>query len=220
MAATSSRLYQATFSRLFAAAYDSFVMGPVEKKGLRDRRAALIARAQGATLELGAGTGLNLEFYPASQVTELTLTEPGEHMVRRLRERVDASPYDARVVQAPAEHVPFDDESFDTVIATLVLCTAPDPVAAIAETARVLRPGGRFLFLEHVRSDSPKTSRWQDRLAPTWRFLGDGCNLNRDTESTLRSSPLEVEELEHGEMVGSPPFIRPLISGVARKPTT
>jgi ubiquinone/menaquinone biosynthesis C-methylase UbiE len=190
------------------------MLASTEEAGLRDRRRDLLSEADGATLELGAGTGLNLDLYPPS-VTELVLTEPAEHMARRLRERAAGAGRDVEVVQAPAERLPLPDDRFDTVVATLVLCTVDDPAATLAEVDRVLRPGGRLLFLEHVRSTDPRVARWQDRLHGPWRFVGAGCNCNRDTPATLAASPLQVERLDHGELPKSPPIVRPLVTGRA-----
>jgi ubiquinone/menaquinone biosynthesis C-methylase UbiE len=210
------RLYDATWGRVFASVYDS-MLSATEEAGLRDRRAALLAQARGATLELGAGTGLNLDLY-TDAVTELVLTEPGEHMARRLRERAATARRAAEVVQAPAEDLPFAADRFDTVVATLVLCTIPDPARALAEAARVLRPGGRLLFIEHVRSRDPALARWQDRLERPWRLLADGCHCNRDTIATLEASPLQVERLERGALPKAPAIARPLVAGHATAP--
>jgi ubiquinone/menaquinone biosynthesis C-methylase UbiE len=209
------RLYEATWGRLFAAGYDRFLAG-TEKAGLRDRRAGLIASARGRTLELGAGTGLNLPHYPAA-VTELVLTEPDPHMAKRLRRRAAADSRAAEVVEAPAEQLPFDDKSFDTAVLTLVLCTVEDPPGALGEIARVLRPDGRLLFLEHVRSTEPGVARWQDRLETPWRWFGDGCHCNRDTLATIEASPLTVDRVERDELPKSPPIVRPLIVGSAQR---
>ena len=192
-------------------------MRGTEEAGLADRRREVLSGARGVTLELGAGTGANLEHYPDA-VTELVLSEPDEHMAKKLRARVAASRRGAEVVEAPAERLPFDDGHFDTAVATLVLCTAPDPAAALAEVARVLKPGGRFLFLEHVRSESPRLARWQDRLHTPWLYFGDGCNCNRPTLRTIEASPLEVDRVEHGELPKAPPIVRPLIAGAASRP--
>ena len=202
--------------RLVAAVYDR-MLAEQQRAGLEERRRGLLAQASGATLELGAGTGLNLALYPDA-VGELVLTEPSPHMAARLRKRVAASPRRPRVVEAGAEALPFADESFDTVVATLVLCTIPDPAAALAETARVLRPGGRLLFIEHVRSADPGVARLQDRVLPLWRFCADGCHPNRDTLATLEASPLTVERAEPGRLPKAPQFVRPLIAGTAVRP--
>jgi ubiquinone/menaquinone biosynthesis C-methylase UbiE len=205
------RLYNATWGRLSALGYDRF-LAATEEGGLGDMRRELLSQASGRCLEVGAGTGLNLDHWPAD-VDELVLSEPDPHMVRQLRKKVSG---DARIVEAPAERLPFDDNSFDTVALTLVLCTVPDPEAALREIARVLRPGGRFLFLEHVRAEDARLARWQDRLHTPWKWFGDGCHCNRDTLDTIESSPLELEASERGRMPKAPAIVRPMVRGSAR----
>jgi ubiquinone/menaquinone biosynthesis C-methylase UbiE len=197
----------------FAAVYDR-LMASTERAGLADRRAALIADARGATLELGAGTGLNLRHYPDA-VTELVLTEPDSHMARRLRSRLADAGRPVEVVEAPAERLPLDAARFDTAVVTLVLCTVNQPAQALAEIARVLKPGGRLLFIEHVRADASGLVRWQDRLERPWGWIAGGCHPNRDTVGSLDASALRVESVEHGEMPKAPPLVRPLVVGVA-----
>jgi len=196
------------------------MMARVERDGLDAMRGELIGEASGRTLELGAGTGHNLHHY-GEAVSELILTEPDPHMARRLRTRLAAAPPvpSATSVEAPAERLPVDDASVDTVVATLVLCTIPDPAAALAEVTRVLRRGGRFLFLEHVRSESsPRLAGWQDRLERPWGWIAGGCHPNRDTAATLEASGLEIERVERLEMPPSGgPMVRPLIRGAARR---
>lgn len=201
---------------IFARVYD-WLLESVEKGGLRDRRRELLAGASGATLELGAGTGHNLPHYPDG-VTRLVLTEPDPHMAKRLRKQVEESGRaHVEVVEAGAESLPFGDDEFDTVIATLVFCTIPDPEAAMAEVARVLKPGGRMLFLEHVRADGGRLGRWQDRLNPVQNFCFGGCNLNRRTADSLNASGLEIEELRTDEMPKQAgPLVKPMIVGTAR----
>ena len=195
--ATLSRAYDATWGRLFASLYDR-MLAASEEAGLGERRERLLAEASGRTLELGAGTGVNLAHYPGA-VSELILTEPFEPMAKQLRERVAASGRKARVVVAPAERLPVEDASIDTVVVTLVLCTVDDLPATLAEVDRVLKPGGRLLFMEHVRSpDDPRLARRQDRFERPWKFVGHGCRCNRDTVASLEASPLVVEELERG----------------------
>jgi SAM-dependent methyltransferase len=211
----TGRVYEATGGRLFAALYDR-LLADAEDEGLADMRERLLANARGATLELGAGTGSNLQHYPDS-VTDLVLTEPSEHMARRLREKVAASGRKAEVILAPGERLPFEGERFDTVVGTLMLCTAPDPAAVLREVARILRPGGQLLFLEHVRADDPKLARWQDRLEGPWQYLAAGCHPNRDTLATIRASGLAVDDVERGRFPKAPPLVRPLISGRATR---
>jgi ubiquinone/menaquinone biosynthesis C-methylase UbiE len=179
-------------------------------------RAGLLAEATGRTVELGAGTGANLGLYPDG--VELVLTEPDPHMAKRLRAKLSEARRREEVLEAPAERLPLADDSADTVVATLVLCTIPDPAAALAEAARVLRPGGQLLFIEHVRAEDPGLARWQDRLERPWRFLGDGCHCNRDTVATIEDSPLRLERAERGLLPKAPPIVRPLVSGRAARP--
>jgi ubiquinone/menaquinone biosynthesis C-methylase UbiE len=199
-------------SSFTAALYDPFFW-LAERAGLAARRHALVAQARGRVLEIGAGTGLNAPHYPPG--LELVLTEPDEAMAARLRSRVAALGRPATVVIAGAETLPFPDDSFDTVVSTLVLCTVPDQAAALAEIQRVLTPGGRLLFLEHVRSDSPRWARWQDRLNGPWRAFADGCNCNRSTLQALADSPLRLGHVDRGKFRAMVPLIRPLAVGAA-----
>jgi ubiquinone/menaquinone biosynthesis C-methylase UbiE len=204
--------------RIFAAIYDRLLAG-TEEAGLQEMREELLREAEGRTLELGAGTGLNLPHYTAS-VTELVLTEPDRFMVARLRRRLAAeppAPNAVEVVEAGAERLPFEDARFDTVVSTLVFCSVDDPGEAMSEVARVLRPQGRLLYLEHVRSpDSERLARWQDRLERPWGWFAGGCHPNRPTGETLRSTGLEVERQDQAQMPKAPPLARPLIRGSAR----
>ena len=198
----------------FARGYDRFTKG-TEEAGLRDKRRELLARANGRTLEIGAGTGANLELYPEA-VTELVLTEPDEHMRVQLERKVTALGRRPAVVGAGAERLPFPDASFDTVVATLVLCTIPAPRQALEEIARVLKPDGRLLFIEHVRSEDAGTARWQDRLERPWGWFGRGCHPNRDTVAMINESALEIGELKRDKLPKAPPIVRPLVVGEAR----
>lgn len=210
------RVYDATWGRAFAAIYERG-LGATEEAGLRQMRRDLLRGARGRTIELGAGTGANLDLYPET-VEELILVEPDPHMVRRLRSKLSGAGRRAELVEAPAERLPFEDSSFDTAVFTLVLCTVPDPAAVLAEAARVLRSGGRMLFIEHVRSEDPGLARWQDRLKKPWRFLGDGCHCNRDTVAAIEASPLSLEQVEHGNLPKALPFVKPLRLGSAVLP--
>jgi SAM-dependent methyltransferase len=169
----------------------------------------------GRTLEIGAGTGINLDLYPDS-VTELVLAEPDPHMRMQLEKKLTALGRRAEVLEAEGEHLPLPDTSIDTVVATLVFCTIPEPEAALAEIARVLKADGRLLFLEHVRARDPKSARWQDRVERPWGWFGRGCHPNRDTLAAITGSALEVSKVEHGQFPKAPPIVRPLIVGEAR----
>jgi ubiquinone/menaquinone biosynthesis C-methylase UbiE len=199
--------------RLFAALYDTIGKGS-EEAGLREARRQLLAGAEGEVIELGAGTGLNLDLYP-EQVTRLVLTEPDRHMRRRLRRKLEARDRPAEIVDASAESLPFADATFDTAVVTLVLCSVSDQQSALAEIARVLKPEGRLLFLEHVRSADPKIARRQDRIRPLYNLCG--CNPNRDTLAGIEASDFTVESVERGEVPKAPKVERPMIVGTARR---
>ncbi|MGI9100466.1 MAG: class I SAM-dependent methyltransferase [Solirubrobacteraceae bacterium] len=205
------------YGRLFARLYDRAVAAS-EAAGLAERRRALLTHARGRVLELGAGTGLNLAHYPPG-LEQLVLTEPEEPMLRRLRERAAAHHPPATVVAAPAERLPFADASFDTVSATLTLCTVDDLAAALREVRRVLAPGGRLLFLEHVRADDERLARRQDLLHPLWKRLAHGCHCNRTTLAAIEAAALDLQDVEHGRMPRAPRIVEPLIVGVAVKPS-
>ncbi len=204
------------WSHVFAGAYDR-IMARSESAGLGAHRASLMAYAGGDVLEIGGGTGVNLTLY-GEPVRSLTITEPEAPMVRRLQQRVDQLRPDAKLVQAPAEHLPFPDESFDVAVSTLVLCTVGDQPQALRELRRVLRPGGRLLFMEHVRAEDPRVARWQDRLVGLNTRLLCGCHCNRATLDALRSEGFGVSQVQHDRIPGAPPHLRPLIVGVAENP--
>ncbi|MEX2196540.1 MAG: class I SAM-dependent methyltransferase [Thermoleophilaceae bacterium] len=205
----------------FFALYYPVLCGISERGGQREIRRELIGQASGRTLEIGAGSGLNLPHYTEA-VTELVVSEPSPHMRKQLRARLTevAPPVGSwAVVDCGGEELPFDDASFDTVAATFVHCTIPRPQRALAEIARVLRPGGRYLFLEHVRAgDGTVLGRFQDLVEFPHRYLAAGCHPNRRTEAILAASPLQIERLEHGTQPRAFPTVRPSIIGAARRP--
>jgi ubiquinone/menaquinone biosynthesis C-methylase UbiE len=202
--------------RLQAALHDRLSARFEREHGV-DMRKRQLAAAQGRVLEIGAGTGANVPHFP-SAVEELVLTEPSEGMLRRLRRRQQQEKREARLLRAPAENLPFEDDSFDTVVATVVLCSVPDQAAALREVRRVLKPGGQFLFTEHVRSARPELAKWQDRLERPWRVVAGGCHPNRETRSALEAAGFALEVTEEGELPIVPRLVKPYILGRAVKP--
>ena len=197
---------------LFAATYDR-MSASTEKAGLRDRRRALLAQANGRVVEIGGGTGANLPFY-GEAVASLTVTEPEEPMARRLERHSREQNRPVEIVRASAEDLPFDDGSFDFAVSTLVLCAVQNQARALAEVRRVLKPDGQLLFIEHVRSEEERLARWQDRL--NWlNQLVVNCDCNRPTLSGIRSAGFKIAALTRGEFPKAPPFARPLIVGAA-----
>ena len=199
--------------RIFAACYDNLLAG-TEKAGLRAQRESLLSHAAGRVLEIGAGTGANLPLYGA-HVDSLTVTEPSAPMAKRLERRASEQARPVEIVRAPAEKLPFEDDQFDVAVSTLVLCTVADQARSLAELRRVLKPGGRLLFIEHVRSDEPRLARWQDRFNGFNKVMGQGCNCNRSTVDAILAAGFTIDELEHSRLAKAPPFVRPLVVGTA-----
>ncbi len=202
------------WARAFAVVYDPFLWVG-EHAGARALRKEVVGRARGFTVEIGAGTGLNVPHYP-DDLGRLVLAEPDRPMHSRLDKRVSRSGRNARVVAAPAERLPFPDQSVDTVVSTFVLCTVDAPDLALREIVRVLRPDGQFLFLEHVRARSTRLASWQDRLVEPWRRFARGCRCNRATAELIATCGLTLDEVHEGSWRAMPPIVRPLIAGRAR----
>ena len=200
------------FTALYAAIYDRITSGS-ERAGLGEERRRLLAQADGATIEIGAGTGLNLSHFPPA-VTRLCLVEPDPSMRKRLHRRASGRD-DVEIVDARAEALPFPDGSFDTAVVTFALCSVADPDGALAEIAQVLHPGGELLFLEHVRDTDPKIARKQDHPGVLYAWMG--CHPNRDTLTAISRAPFEVTAVRHGEVPKAPRVERPMIVGAAAR---
>lgn len=199
-------------SKLFAATYD-WCMKSTEQLLLAELRQELLAGAGGDILEIGGGTGANIAIY-GPRVRTLTITEPDRSMLRRLKNRADSADRPVTVLQAPAEDLPFNDDTFDTVVSTLVLCGVDDQQRAINQIRRVLRDGGKLLFVEHVRSDDAKVARLQDRMNWLNRLMVR-CECNRPTVTSIRDAGFGIDRLDHYTMPKAPPFIRPVVAGSA-----
>jgi len=201
-----------------ATIYDGF-MDATEQACLRRWRAQLLAGVEGDVLELGAGTGVNLEHLPR-QLGRLVLTEPDRHMRAKLAARVQRLGRQAEVSDASAVALPFEDASFDAVVSTLVLCSVPSLERSLAEVFRVLRPGGRFVFLEHVGAPrGTSRRRIQGLVDPFWRHAAGGCRLIRDTERAILDAGFQLDTIERESMRKALAIVRPSIRGVAHRPS-
>ena len=203
-------------SFFIAKSYD-LAMRATEKRCLQQWRHELLQHATGEGLEIGAGTGINLPHYPAT-VTRLVLSEPDRQMRLKLEARL--SQYKNRqidVVAWDADNIAMADHSFDTIVSTLVLCSVPDQPATLAELWRLLRPGGKLIFLEHVLSNHPPTQQWQHRLEPIWSLCAGDCKLTRDTATAIKTAGFTIEELTDAPMVGTPAFVSRTVRGIATK---
>jgi ubiquinone/menaquinone biosynthesis C-methylase UbiE len=168
-------------------------------------RQRVIAAAQGRVLEIGAGSGLNLPFYRA-HVQEVLALEPAARLVGLARRRARINGMPIAFIEASAEAIPLDTASVDTVVTTWTLCSIPHPGAALAEIRRVLKPGGRMLFVEHGASPDPTVRIWQDRLTPAWKRLSGGCHLNRPIRDLLVTNGFQIDQLTTGYMPGPKPM--------------
>jgi SAM-dependent methyltransferase len=167
------------------------------RKALRPRSFAgwrweLLGQVRGRTLEIGCGSGFNFEHYPGG--LPVTAFEVDAERLQAAADR--SSP--VALVRADAEQLAWPSQSFDSVVGTLVFCSIPHPAQALAEVQRVLRPGGRLYLVEHVRSQHAWLGQMQDWLAPVWHWGTGGCNLNRETEATVRAAGFEIETLKIG----------------------
>ncbi len=203
-------------SLLMAASYD-LLMNSTEQRCLSAWRRDLLGAARGDLLEIGAGTGLNLAYYP-DRTASLTLSEPDPYMRRKLKEKLAGQLRPVTLAPWVAEDIALPDSSFDTVVSTLVLCSVGCLRSSLQEIYRILRPGGQLLFMEHIVSDHPGTRRWQKRLEPAWSLCAGDCRLTRDTGSAITAAGLIIEQLREEAMVGTPAFVSRTIRGVARKP--
>lgn len=206
---------------LGAYIYDPFMRG-AERACFARWRAALLEAAEGAVLDLGAGTGVNLQHLAArvrtGEIERLVAVEPDGGMLRQLGPKAQGLGIDVEQAQAPAERLPFADESFDVVVSTLVLCSVTSVERSLDEVRRVLRPGGRLLFMEHVAAEGrPERLKWQRRVEPVWKRIAGNCHLARQTERHIREAGFEVDDITRESIRKSMPIVRPSIRGIARK---
>ena len=171
------------------------------------QRAKVVPQAQGRVLELGIGGGLNLAFYDPTRVTSLTGVDPSEGLRALAMAAPRAEGLKVEVLAGEAEHLPFDDHSFDTVVCTFTLCSVHTPAAVLAEARRVLKPGGRFVFCEHGLAPDPEVARWQRRLEPFWTPLAGGCHLTRPVGAAIAAAGFKLDQAQAFYMPKAP---RPL----------
>lgn len=191
-------------------------VGGPQSHALRDR---CVRGAEGDVLEIGLGTGQSLKSYGPG-VRRLSVVEPSSGMHALARERLEACPFETSAHTLGAESLPFPTNTFDAVVCTWTLCSVDDPPQVLAEVLRVLSPGGRFHFLEHVRSHDPRVLRWQRRLDPLQNLVACGCRFTRDTEADIRAAGFELESIERIDCPDMPPphpRLYPVILGVGRK---
>jgi ubiquinone/menaquinone biosynthesis C-methylase UbiE len=180
----------------FAAIYDG-IMKPFEHFGINKIRKRILSNAHGKVLEIGSGTGANFSFYDSAFVEKVVAIEPNPFMIEKSRHKWKHKDIQIDWIEAYAEKLPFDDQTFDTIVVTLVLCSVDDPQQVIEELKRVCKHEGKILILEHVRTTDAKLAALQDFLTPAWRKLCAGCHLNRDTLLLLQQPGVEIKYIKH-----------------------
>ena len=204
-------------SFLSAFFYDS-LLAKSEEACLMEWRSELVKHVHGNVLEIGAGTGANILFYPKNGI-ELTLSEPDKHMRTQLEEKVKNEGLDHVTISSHTieeNHRP--DATFDCVVSTLVCCSVPNLASAFSEIKRILKPDGYFIFLEHVGAEKgTRRRRWQNRLTPLWCKISGNCHLNRETEIAFKNAGFTFKEIKRESMRKATPLVRPTIRGIAIK---
>lgn len=175
-------------------------------KPVRRQREKIVPKAHGHVLEIGIGTGLNMAHYDPSRVIRIVGLDPALQMHKLAKKRIAQTGLDVELLGLTAETIPQPAASFDTVVCTYTLCTIPDPIAALREMRRVLKPGGRLLFCEHGRAPDASVRRWQDRLTPYWKKIAGGCHMDRDIPTLLREAGFTCESLDTMYLPGPQPL--------------
>lgn len=177
----------------------------MRNRALARYRDRALASAQGKVLEIGAGAGLNLPRY-GNAVTHICALDPSAALLHLAAGRRDAAPSAVALLRGVAEQLPFRDGSFDSIVMTWTLCSIPDPLAALGEMRRVLKPGGRLLFVEHGLAPEPNIARWQHLLTPGWKRIAGGCHLDRPADALIRNAGFRLAALDTGYMRGPKPW--------------
>lgn len=169
-------------------------------------RAQVVPKCTGTVLEIGMGSGINLQYYDKDKVDHVWGLEPSAGMREKAAKNVAKSPVPMGWLDLPGEQVPLEDNSVDTVLLTYTLCTIPDTYAALSQMKRVLKPGGKLLFCEHGRSDDRRVRKWQDRINPYWNRIAGGCNLNRDIDSLISEAGFKIDSIKEFYVPKTPRF--------------
>jgi ubiquinone/menaquinone biosynthesis C-methylase UbiE len=190
--------------------YGSLIVPRLLDRVMRNHRLATyrkqaIGEARGVVIEVGVGSGLNLPFYGPA-VSCVVALDPSPELLRLADKRIEDALVPVSLLQASAEQLPLADAAFDTVVMTWTLCSIPDPVAALSEMRRVLKPGGQLLFVEHGLSPEPGVARWQRWLTPCWSHIGGGCHLDRKTDDLIGAAGFSIDTLDTGYMKGPKPW--------------
>jgi SAM-dependent methyltransferase len=202
---------------IFARLFDRLVRSADPAQA--DHRQELLAGASGRVIEVGAGNGINFANYPP-EVSEVVAVEPEAYLRKKAMEAAPAAPVPVTVVDGLADALPAEDDSFDVAVCSLVLCSVADQGRALAEIARVLRPGGELRFYEHVLGDDPKVARLQNRIEGVWQFCGGGCHPNRDTPAAIEAAGFRMERCRRFTFKPGPLMtpVEPHVIGVATRP--
>jgi len=181
--------------------YDKYIMPKVTNAlcGVRPvmrQRVKIVPLCEGIVLEIGFGSGLNYNFYNHSKITKLYALEPSEEFVKLSKQNVDTKDTEIEYLLTGAEEIPLDDNSVDSVLLCYTLCTIKEPIKALKEMARVLKPSGQLFFCEHGLAPDKSVWKWQNIINPIWKRLGGGCNLNRNIPKLIEEGGYIIDKLE------------------------
>ncbi len=181
--------------------YDKFILPKMTEflcsgKSIMYQRKKIVPLAKGRVLEVGIGSGLNLQFYDSSKVERIWGLDPSDQMRKMAEERVKDTPFEVEFINLSSAEIPLELKTVNTVLVTFTLCTIPNVVQALREMRRVLVPGGELIFCEHGLAPDKKTRRWQNRMNPIWKQIGGGCHLNRPIPNLIEQGGFKIKNIE------------------------